>query len=219
MDSFRFSKQDPSHVTHLDCIFNFDHPGKSQIPILNVMKKWKASWLLIMAGTAFVLSGIFCWINPLIAYVYLVKFSGLALLLNGFVLQVASSTAHLSFASEKRSLRIESIVDFIFGFLLLFNPFMTFILYPVLIGYWILCVGLLKVIVSLLVRNKIRGWLFVFALGILSIVFAFGIIYSPSTRAKDITVIIGAFFIVLGAVLFYDAVKLKRMHETIDLLF
>jgi len=183
------------------------------------MKKWKASWLLVLAGTVFVLTGIFCLINPLIAYVYLVKFSGLALLLNGFVLQVASSSAHISFASEKRSLRVESIADFIFGLLLLFNPFMTFILYPMLIGYWILCVGIIKIAVALLVRKKIRGWLFVFAVGILAVAFAFGIIYAPSTRAKDITLIIGAFFIILGSVLLYDSVKLKRMHETIDLLF
>ena len=183
------------------------------------MKKWKASGLLMAAGTVFILTGILCLINPLIAYVYLVKYSGLALLLNGFVLQVSSSTAHLSFVSEKRSMRIESIIDFVFGFLLLFNPFMTFILYPLLIGYWILCIGLLKIVVSLLVKKKVRGWLFVFALGILSLVFAIGIILSPSTRAKDITLVIGAFFIVLGTVLLYDSVKLKRMHETIDLLF
>ena len=145
------------------------------------MKKWKASGLLMIAGAVFILSGILCLINPLIGYVYLVKYSGLALLLNGFVLQVASSAAHLSFASEKRSLRIESIIDFIFGILLLFNPFMTFILYPLLIGYWILLVGILKVVVALWVRHKLRGWLFVLAVGLLSILFAIGIIYSPST--------------------------------------
>ena len=116
-------------------------------------------------------------------------------------------------------MRIESIVDFIFGLLLLFNPFMTFILYPILIGYWILCVGIMKIIVALLFRKKIRGWLFIFAVGILFAVFAFGIIYAPSTRAKDITLIIAAFFILLGSVFLYDSIKLKRMHETIDLLF
>jgi uncharacterized membrane protein HdeD (DUF308 family) len=183
------------------------------------MKKLKASWLLAMAGTIFVLTGLFCFINPLIAYVYLVKFSGLALMLNGLVLQVASSSAHISFASEKRSMRIESIVDFIFGLLLLFNPFMTFILYPMLIGYWILCIGIIKIIVSLLMRKKIRGWLFILVIGILSAAFAIGIINSPSTRAKDITLVIGVFFVILGSVLLYDSMKLKRLHETIDLLF
>ena len=183
------------------------------------MKKIKASGLLVIAATVFILTGLFCFVDPLKAYVYLVKFSGLVLLLNGVVLQIASSSTHVSFTSEKRSLRIESIVDFIFGMLLLFNPFMTFILYPMLIGYWILCFGLIKIGVSLLVRKKVRGWLFVLVIGLLAIAFAIGIINAPSTRAKDITLIIGAFFVILGAVLLYDSIRLKRMHETVDLLF
>lgn len=183
------------------------------------MKKLKASRLLLTTAIIFVLIGLFCFINPLKAYVYLVKFSGLVLLLNGIVLQIASSSTHISFVSEKRSMRLESILDFVFGFLLFFNPFMTFILYPMLIGYWILCFGCIKIGVSLLVRNKVRGWLFVLFVGLLAIGFAAGIIYAPSTRANDITLIIGAFFVILGSVFLYDSIKLKRMHETIDLLF
>ena len=185
---------------------------------LERLKKIKASRLLAMAGIVFLLTGLFCFINPLIAYVYLVKFSGLALLLTGVVLQAASYTAHLSFASEKRSMRAESIIDFVFALLLLFNPFMTFILYPMLIGYWILCTGIFKIIISIFMRKKLRGWLFIFFLGILSTGFAIIIINSPSTRAKDITLILGAYFIVISSVLVYDSVKLKRMHETIDML-
>jgi uncharacterized membrane protein HdeD (DUF308 family) len=174
------------------------------------MKKFKASRLLVVAAIVFILTGLFCFVNPLKAYVYLVKFSGAVLLLSGVVLQIASSTAHISFISEKRSMRIESILDFVFGFLLLFNPFMTFILYPMLIGYWILCFGLIKIGISLLLRNKIRGWLFILVVGLLAIGFAIGIIYAPSTRANDITLIIGAFFVIMGSALFYDSTKLKR---------
>ena len=183
------------------------------------MKKIKASGLLLMTATAFILIGLFCFVSPLSAYVYLVKMSGLVLMLHGVVLQIASSSTHISFISEKRTMRIESILDFIFGLLLLFNPFMTFVLYPMLIGYWILCVGLVKIGISLLMRKKIRRWLFILAVGLIAVAFGIGIINAPSTRAKDITLVIGAFFVILGAVLLYDAIKLKRMHETVDLLF
>lgn len=179
----------------------------------------KSSELLVIAGVVFILLGLFCFFDPLTAYVYLVKYSGLVLFLKGIVLQIASSSAHISFTSEKRSMRIESIIDFVFGLLLLFNPFMTFILYPMLIGYWILCFGIVKILISLLIRNKLRGWLFILAIGVLAVAFAIGIINAPSSRAKDITLVIGAFFVILGSVLLYDARKLKRMHETADLLF
>jgi uncharacterized membrane protein HdeD (DUF308 family) len=168
---------------------------------------------------AFILIGLFCFVRPLSTYVYLVKLSGLVLILYGVVLQIASSYAHVTFISEKRAMRIESILDFIFGFLLLFNPFLTFVLYPMLIGYWILGFGLVKIAVSLLMKTKIRGWLFILAIGLIAVAFGIGIINAPSTRAKDITLVIGAFFVILGSILLYDAIKLKRMHETIDLLF
>src|SRR5664279_2145242 len=125
------------------------------------MKKFRASGLLFIAAVAFILIGLFCFVSRLSAYVYLVKLSGLVLFLYGIVLQIASSSAHISFSSEKKSMRIESILDFIFGLLLLFSPFITFILYPMLIGYWMLCFGLIKIVVSLLMRKKIRGWLFI----------------------------------------------------------
>jgi uncharacterized membrane protein HdeD (DUF308 family) len=183
------------------------------------MKKIKASEMLLITATAFILIGLCCFINPLRAYVWLVKLSGLILILHGVVLQIASSSTHLSFISEKRAMRIESIFDFIFGMLLLFNPFLTFVLYPMLIGYWILCIGLVKISISLLMRKKIRKWLFILAIGLIAVAFGIGIINAPSTRAKDITLVIGAFFVILGSVLLYDGVKLKRMHETVDLLF
>lgn len=183
------------------------------------MNKIKSSRLLVIAGIIFVLTGIFCLLSPLRAYVNLVRFSGIALLLNGIILQVSSSYAHMSFSREKTSMRIDSIVDMIFAILLIFNPFMSFILFPLLIGGWIFCKGLVKIVVALLLRKQIRGWLFVLALGILALVFAILIIFAPLSQASDITKIIGAFFISLGVVLIFDAYKLRRMHETINLMF
>src|SRR5258706_3462414 len=95
-------------IAGFDCIFNLQPPGnaRTQTPL---MKKLKASRLLVVAAAVFILTGLFCFVNPLKAYVYLVKFSGLVLLLSGIVLQIVSSYAHISFISEKRSMRIESI--------------------------------------------------------------------------------------------------------------
>ena len=183
------------------------------------MKKIKSSTLLAIVGIFFVLTGLFCFLDPLRAYVNLVKFAGVGLLLSGLVLQVVSSYAHMSFVREKTSMRIESIVDFIFGILLVFNLFMTYILFPLVIGCWILLKGLIKIIISILFRKQISGWVFILGVGVLSVVFALLIINAHLNQTNDITKIIGAFFICLGTVLIYDTYKLRRMHETINLLF
>jgi uncharacterized membrane protein HdeD (DUF308 family) len=174
---------------------------------------------LLIGGIFFVLMGIFCLLSPLHAYVNLVRFSGIALLLNGIILQVSSSYAHMSFPREKISMRLDGILDMIFGILLIFNPFLSFLLFPLLIGSWILCKGIMKIIIGILLRKQISGWKFILVLGILSVAFSLLIFYAPLDRANGITKIIGAFFICLGALLIYDSYKLRRLHETINLLF
>ena len=183
------------------------------------MKKIKTSWLLRITGVVFVLIGLYCFINPMHAYVELVRLSGLALIIKGIVLQISSSSTQVSFIKEKRSMRAESIADFIFGILLIFNPFFSFIMYPLLMGSWILASGLIKIITSLSIRKQIRSWVFILLIGILFCISAFVIFYSPLNRASDITRIIGVFFISLGFVLIYDSGQLKRKHHTINLLY
>ncbi|HEY4935796.1 MAG TPA: DUF308 domain-containing protein [Puia sp.] len=183
------------------------------------MKKYRTVLLLGLVGIAFISIGMLCFVSPLNAYVHLVRFSGVALLINGLVLQLASSYAHLTFKKEKQSMRIESIVDFGFGILLIFNPFLTFIVYPLLIGSWILLVGIIKIIVSLLVKKYISGWSFILIIGILSCVAAIVIIYMPLHQASDITKIIGVFCVLMGLILIFDAIRFRRMNKSANLLY
>src|SRR5579863_644834 len=124
------------------------------------MIKIKPRWLLAIAGILALIVGLFCLINPLYTYVNLVRFAGLGLLLMGVALQISSASAHIGFRLEKKSMLAESISDYTFGILLIFNPFLTFLVFPILIGAWMFVLGLMKIFLSLLVRRTIRGWLF-----------------------------------------------------------
>jgi uncharacterized membrane protein HdeD (DUF308 family) len=183
------------------------------------MKKYRTVWVLGIAGLAFVSVGIFCFFDSLRAYVNLSKFSGFALLMKGLVLQLASSYAHITFRKEKQSMRLESIVDFGFGILLIFNPFLTFFAYPLLIGSWILLVGIIKIVVSLLVRKYISGWPFILIIGILCCAGAIVIIYLPLHQANDMTKIIGTFSVLMGVILIFDATKFRRMSKSVNLIY
>jgi uncharacterized membrane protein HdeD (DUF308 family) len=183
------------------------------------MKKNRTALLLGIAGTAFISIGIFCMIDPLKAYVNLVRFSGTVLLVNGLVLQLASSYVHVTFRREKQSMRIESIVDFGFGILLIFNPFLTFIVYPLLFGSCIFLVGIIKIVVSLLAKKSNSGWSFILIIGILSCISAIVIIYMPLHQASDITKIIGVFCILMGLVLIFDSIRFRRLNKFENLLY
>ncbi|HXB30657.1 MAG TPA: DUF308 domain-containing protein [Puia sp.] len=183
------------------------------------MKKDKTALLIGIAGAAFILIGIFCLVDPLNAYVNLVRFSGAVLLVNGVVLQLASSYIHVTFKMEKQSMRIESIVDFGFGIILIFNPFLAFIVYPLLFGACIFSVGIIKIIVSLLAKKNNSGWSFILIIGILSCISAIVIIYMPLHHASDVTKIIGVFCMLMGLVLIIDSIRFWRMKKFENLLY
>jgi len=181
--------------------------------------KFTPRWLLGIMGILFIMIGIFNFVYPLYSYEKMVRYSGAILILTGVVLQVACSSSHISFRLERRSMLIESIADFLFGILLIFNPFLSFIAYPLIIGSWILTIGILKILVSLLTLGRVPGWLYILIFGIISCVFALLIIYAPLQKSNEISKLLGAYFITMGAVLMYDSIRLKRKHEAVGLLF
>jgi uncharacterized membrane protein HdeD (DUF308 family) len=183
------------------------------------MIKFKPRWLLGITGILFIVIGTVSFASPLYSYVNLVRFSGVILILTGVILQVASSSSHNSFRLERRSMLTESIVDFMFGIVLIFNPFLSFIAFSLIIGCWILSIGFIKIIVSLLTRGRVRGWIYILVFGIISCVFAVLILYAPLQKSDEISKLIGVFFMTMGAVLIFDSVRLKKMHAAVGLLF
>jgi len=115
-------------------------------------------------------------------------------------------------------MQAESIVDALFGILLLFNPLLSFIVFPFLIGRWILCAGLLKVAIAVTSTKRIRGWGYILAIGILSCVFGLRIMYVPYFRADGVTILLGAFGLMAGALTIFDAYRFRNSGDTLDMM-
>ncbi|MDR3714304.1 MAG: DUF308 domain-containing protein [Puia sp.] len=185
------------------------------------MKRSKTWWLLSAAGVFFLAIGTYCFICPVNAYLKMVKFSGEALLINGFLL-IAASFIHTSnqpgWKKERKWMHAESIVEFLFGILLVFNPILSFIVFPMLIGYCIFCVGIIKIASSLSLKNSLRGWLLVLILGTLLCIFGLLIVYFPFSKANDATFLISAFALIMGSLALIDADRLKNTTDTLTMM-
>src|SRR5690242_20314778 len=113
------------------------------------MRKNNSIWILLMTiGVVFLVIGILAFTRPLSSYVKLAKYTGAGLLLNGILLQ-AVIVVNRKYPRESNWMQAESVLDFLFALLLLFNPLLSFILLPYLIGVWILLVGSLKVLAAM----------------------------------------------------------------------
>jgi membrane protein HdeD len=173
-------------------------------------------WLLTVAGGLLIVLGFFSLTSPLRAYIFLVRYSGLALLLNGILLFVVSWKSSSSLR-EKDWLLAESVLDILFAACLLFNPFLTFLTYALLIGPWMIGRGILKTLAAVTLKQT-RGWIFILFTGLLSIIFGFLIIFYPLKKANGITVFIGFFALVMGLLYIFDAIRFRNFARTLNLV-
>jgi len=168
--------------------------------------KWikQYGWLLISGGgILLVIAGIVCFANPLASYLRLVRYAGLGMLANSIMLMILSLLLHLS-KLEKRWMIAKSLLDFLFALILCYNPLLTFIAFPLLAGFLILCSGLLKTAAALLITSRPVRPVSLLT-GLLFIVFGLLLMRATFRSDIDINIILGLFGAGLGSLyLFYS---------------
>lgn len=180
--------------------------------------KKKPTWiLLIIAGVIFMGIGIFSFIDPFSSYLKLVKFTGVCLLFNGFLL-IAASAANKKYPRESIWMQAESILHLLFAILFLFNPLLTFIALPFITGTWILLVGIFKITAALSLKSIIRGWGFIVSVGVLCVFFGSLLLFHGFAKASGITTVIGVFGLIMGILYIVDAFRYRKMEDTLDMM-
>jgi len=180
--------------------------------------KVKAWWLLLLVGIFLCVIGALAFIKPFHTFINLITYSGAALFLNGIFLVIVAST-NTTHPKEKNWLIAEAMIDFIFGLALVFNPLFSFFAFSFLVGPWIFCIGAIKILACIVLRKVIRGWIFIFIAGLLSVGFGLLIVYNPIPKASGIITIMGAFCLVMGTLNIFDAFRFRRVTDEVVMMF
>ena len=176
------------------------------------------TWCLLLAtGTIFFFVGILSFLDPLNSYLKLVKFTGIALLLNGGIL-LSIVIANTKYPKEKNWMQAESIVHLFFGILFLLDPLLAFISLPYFIGSWMLVVGVLKSFASVSLRHFIRGWPLILLAGVIFALFGVLLLFIPLPKANDITILLGIFGVIMGSLYIVDSFRYRKMKDNLDML-
>ena len=181
------------------------------------IKKFPTWWLLLATGIVFFGVGIFAFVDPLNSYLKLVKFTGIALLLNGGIL-LAMVIVNTKYPNERKWMQAESIVHLFFGVLFFLNPLLAFIALPYFIGAWMLIVGVFKIFAAVSFRQFVRGWLLILVAGVLFVLFGALLLFIPLPKANDITILLGAFGLIMGSLYIIDSYRYRKMKDALDML-
>jgi len=179
-------------------------------------EKSKNWWLMLLKGIVLIVLSFFVFRHPIESLVGLAVFFGIALLLTGIFLIIASIM--VSKVDENWGWRLaEGIIDVIFALVLLSNPGITAAVFPFIVGFWMIVYGVM--IFSGSFKDKKEddsNWWVGLLGGILTILFGWFVMTNLLAGAVTITIWIGLGLLILGIVNIAVSLKLKKLNAAIN---
>lgn len=171
--------------------------------------------MVLAAGISLIIAGTLAMLYPFHTYIRLVKYLGPALIINSALTLILALRFPRGSGGRSWTL-LKAALDLGFALVLSFNPFFTFIAFPLLSGPLMFCSGLVKIIGGVMIRKEQNTWPVSLSAGI---VFAlFGILltrasYGPATNVSSIT---GLFAIMLGILYLSDSLRSNLPQQKTD---
>lgn len=156
-------------------------------------------WTLFTTGGILILLGIISFFHPLASLMSLALFIGIGFVVAGINHLVPYFTMRGS-AYRPSWLLPQGIIDILLGVLLLTRIGMTTLMIPLMLGFWVMFMGVLRLYSSFqLKRAGLQNWWLLLVSGIVLIVCSLVVLSSPIVGALFVTWLIGGMFICAGA--------------------
>lgn len=184
--------------------------------IQEIKREVKNWWLFTVIGILLLLAGFYTVSNPLTSYLGLSVFFGGLIFVNGIM--------ELSFAIGNRN-RLHhwgwtlaaGILDVVLGFVLLIYPGLSMSILPFIVGFYVLLLGASLSSYAIQLNNlEVKGWGWVLAGGMLTILFGLSMIFNPVIGIATIVGWTAFAFILAGVVNIAFSVQLKKIKDHIN---
>lgn len=175
------------------------------------MKKNIAPRLLITAATAWILIGSSALASDQNTYWSIIRFAGIALILDSLVLVAVAFTCDAGL-KERKWIIVEASASGLFSAFLLLDPVFTVFVFPFLVTPWIVAKGLLTMIAALALKKSVHGWRGDLGGGFLLVCCGLLISNHPVDNPYGINVLIGAIGWTIGLLYLYDAYRFRKIN-------
>jgi uncharacterized membrane protein HdeD (DUF308 family) len=171
--------------------------------------KRRVRWMAALKGLVLMLLGGVALFYPIATILTFVIYVGITTIITGVIITIA---AIVNYRVKGWGWALaEGILDIIFGIVLLSYPFMTALIFPIMVGFWIFFGGVLQISASIAYRSEMKSWWLGLLFGIVAVGFAFWLLYTPVSSALALTYVIGIFALVFGVYYIISAFTHKRI--------
>ncbi|MFC5746127.1 HdeD family acid-resistance protein [Actinomadura rugatobispora] len=165
-------------------------------------------WVLAVRGGFAVLFGLAALFWPGITVLALVILFGLYALVDGIIALVGAIRG--GFGGSRTWAAVIGVAGIVLGLVALIWPAITAFALLMLIAVWAVVVGVFEIISAVALRREIEGEWFYIAAGALSVLFGVLLFAWPVSGALALVWLIGAFAIVVGAIMIGAAFRLRK---------
>jgi uncharacterized membrane protein HdeD (DUF308 family) len=171
-------------------------------------------WVFLIGGIASVIFGILAFMNPAAALLVLSMFFAAYVLVDGAVNIWGSITNR-----DKDGwwmLLLLGIVGVVVGGYALLNPPLSMLAFIYVVAFFAMFIGISSLYVGWKVRKEISGEWLLYISGIVSVLFALLIIFSPGVGGLSVTYMIATWAILSGVLRIVFAFKARKMRENLE---
>ena len=179
-----------------------------RVPARGVAVLAERWWALVLRGVAALIFGILTFVSPAASLLALLVLFGAYAIVNGVIELVLAARA----PGVERPwgwLVFEAIASIVAGILTFIWPGITALVLLFLIAGWAIATGVGQVVAAVRLRRTIRGEWRLALMGVLSIAFGVLLVVVPGAGALAVALWIGAYAMVLGALLVALGVRLR----------
>jgi uncharacterized membrane protein HdeD (DUF308 family) len=163
-----------------------------------------------MRGIAAIVFGMLAFVYPGLTVAILVLFFGAWVLVDG-VFRVVGAIGGRATDPEWGWHLIIGILGIMIGFLTFHAPRITALALVIYIAAWALMIGATEIALAIKLRREIKGEWFLILMGLLSILFAFMLLWNPIPGALALVWLIGAYAIAFGILGIIFGIRLRGL--------
>ncbi|HEV2479486.1 MAG TPA: DUF308 domain-containing protein [Puia sp.] len=179
---------------------------------IGAVRNW---WWFIIIGVLFLVSGIAVLSRPLEGYVGLSVLFSMSILGIG-ISQIVFSLGNRDVLPGWGWTLVSGIIDVAAGSYLLVFPVVTMATLPYFVGFWLMFRSFYIMGISMDLSNyKLSGWGWLFAGGLLLLIFSWLILYYPAAAAIGIVAWSGVAFLTGGVLSIVIAFKLRDVKNVV----
>src|SRR4051794_21915601 len=167
-------------------------------------------WVPVIRGIAAIVFGMLAFVYPGLTVAILVLFFGAWVLVDG-VFRVVAAIGGRATDPEWGWHLVIGILGIMIGFLTFHAPRITALALVIYIAAWALMIGATEIALAIKLRREIKGEWFLILMGLVSILFAFMLLWNPVPGALALVWLIGAYAIAFGILGIIFGIRLRGL--------